>query len=74
MLCLVNLCQERKSWGVDRQREASFITISWLILSEIVDNIGQEDEQWLGEESDLPGETGWRDPSVQTTTDQLSST
>ena len=74
MLCLVNLCQERKSWGVHRQREASFITISWLILSKIVDNIGQEDEQWLGEESDLPGETGWRGPPVQTSTDQLAST
>jgi len=52
----------------------SFITNSWLILSPIFENIGEEDEQWLGEESDLPGETCWRDPSVQTTTDQLSST
>ena len=64
----------RKKVMGSSQTESSFLTISWLILSRISDNIAQEDEQWLGEESELPGETSWGNLTVQTATDQLAST
>ena len=64
----------RKKVMGSSQTESSFLTISWLILSAITDNIAQEDEQWLGEESELPGETSWGNLTVPTATDQLAST
>lgn len=63
----------RKKVMGSSQTESSFLTISWLILSRISDNIAQEDEQWLGEESELPGETSWGHLTDQTATDQLAS-